>query len=526
MSSNDSSKPEGGEDRVKGVKMANNTPRVSRRKFMTYLGIAGAAAAVGGAAYLSMTQPSSPTIPGGNQTQPRRPLTIAEPKNPQNYTPDEYYEFIKWLQSVSDKVAGKQIRIALEAEVGPRALFRNKVDFDTATGINSLFEFDIYQNNLAKTLLAVTTKSPTFDVMNIDIAYVGRFKEHLISIEELSKQFPDLTYPKLNLDDFERAVWNATAKYPPDLNFAPYNKTFPGTPVHLPQETPIMIRFYRKDLYQAEKRSLPITWDEYLEDCKFFNKPERAQFGTVCMSARFPSIVMEWHNMLYSFGGKLWNFNDDGSISSDVDSEQAIASLEYYVKLHEYAEPTSKFYGWAPAADSMKLGRAANMINFTEFAADMDVQGESIVVRKIGFDKNPKGAAGQSHHYSGAGLGVPKYSKNPAAAWLFVQWATVEATQIVTALDPLALAVPTRRSTFSHPQVQRLISEGTIRHFNVAADVLKEGTINFKPGFPNWDSAEGILMTNLNNAVIGEMTPRQALKDAKAYIDTRGQFAF
>jgi len=244
------------------------------------------------------------------------------------------------------------------------------------------------------------------------------------------------------------------------------------------------------------------------------------------MSARFQSIVMEWHNMLYSFGGKLWNFNDDGTITSDVDSDQAIASLEYYTKLHQYAEPTSKFYGWAPAADAMKLGRAANMINFTEYGADMDVQGESIVVRKIGFDKNPKGEAGQSHHYSGAGLGVPKYSKNPAAAWLFIQWATVAGMQVVSALDPLALATPTRRSVFSHPQVQKLISEGTIRHFSVAREILDQGKINFKPGFPNWNEAEGILMTNLNNSITGEMTPRQALKDAKAYIDTRGKFGF
>jgi multiple sugar transport system substrate-binding protein len=520
LSSEDLPSKKEGEERIKGIKMTDTAQKVSRRKFLTYLGIAGAGAAIGGAVYLNM---GSQQV---NQPPARKPLTIAEPKNPQNYTPDEYYEFIRWLQSVSDKVAGKQIRVALEAEVGPRALFRNKVDFDTATGVTSFFEFDIYQNNLAKTLLAVTTKSPTFDVMNVDIANVGRFKEHLISIEEIMKQFPDLTYPKLNLDDFERTIWNASAKYPPDLNFAPYNKTYPGTAVQLPQESPIMIRFYRRDLYQAEKRPLPVTWDEYLEDAKHFNKPEKAEFGTVCMSARFPSIIMEWHNMLYSFGGKLWNFHNDGTITSDVDSEQAIASLEYYVKLHEYAEPTSKFYAWAPAADAMKLGRAVNMMNFTEFAADMDVQGESVVVRKIGFDKNPKGEAGQSHHYSGAGLGIPKYSRNPAAAWLFIQWATVAATQVITALDPLALAVPTRRSVFSHPQVQRLISEGTIRHFNVARDVLDQGTVNFKPGFPNWDVAEGILMTNLNSSVLGEMTPRQALKEAKAYIDSRGPFGF
>jgi multiple sugar transport system substrate-binding protein len=526
--------PEAKDDDRPATKFQSSSNKVSRRKFLTYLGIAGGAAAIGGAAYLTaLRQPSPGSIQPaqGNQTgitkpaTPRRPLTIAEPKNPQNYTPEEYLEFIRWMQSVSDKVSGKQIRIALEAEVGPRALYRNKIDFETATGMTLLLEFDVYQNNLAKTLLAVATKSPTFDVMNVDISQVGRFKDHLIPIEELSKRYPDLTYPKLDFDDFEPMPWNSTSKYPPDLSFAPYNRKYQGTRLQIPQETPIQIRFYRKDMYNAEKRSLPITWDEYYEDVKYFHQPLKAQFGTVLMAARFPSIIMEWHNHLYSFGGKLWNINEDG-ITSAVDSDEAIASLENYARLNEYAEPNSRFYGWAPAAEAMAQGRAVNMINFTEYADLMDIQGESVVIRKVGFDKNPKGAAGQSHHYSGAGLSIPKYSRNPEAAWLFMQWATVAATQVVVALDPLAYAVPTRKSVFNHPEVQRVISEGSIRHFTVARDVLDANTINFKPGFPNWDQAEGVLMTNMNKVMYGEITPRQALKEAKAHIDNVGKFSF
>lgn len=113
MSSEDLPRKKEGEERIRGIE-ANTPQKVSRRKFLTYLGIAGAGAAVGGAVYLNMG--SSPQQV--SQPPSRKPLTIAEPKNPQNYTPDEYYEFIKWLQSVSDKVAGNKIRVALEAEVG------------------------------------------------------------------------------------------------------------------------------------------------------------------------------------------------------------------------------------------------------------------------------------------------------------------------------------------------------------------------------------------------------------------------
>ncbi|MCS4538960.1 MAG: extracellular solute-binding protein [Thaumarchaeota archaeon] len=502
--------------------------RVTRRKFLTYLGIAGGGLAIGGAAYLgSASNPAGTNSnigPASQNITQRKPLTIAQPKNPYNYIPDEYIDFIKWLQSVSNKLAGKEIRIALEAEVGPRALFRNKIDFETATGINTLMEFEVYQANLAKTLLAVTTRSPTYDIINIDISQVGRFKEHLIPIEELINRYPELTYPKLNLDDFERAIWNTTCKYPPDLDFAPYNKKIAGTQVQMPQETPLMIRYFRRDLYQQEKRSPALTWDEYYDDVKHFHKPEKAQFGTVLMGARFTSVIMEWHNHLYSFGGKLWDISEE-AITSSINSDEAIASLENYARLFEYAEPASASYGWLPVADSIRVGRSVTAINFTEFAAGMDILGESNVIGKIGFDKNPKGPAGQSHHYSGAGLSVPKYSKNPEAAWLWIQWATIAGMQVIVALDIDALSVPTRKSVFSHPEVQR-VSGGGLRHIRVARDVLDGGLINFKPGFPNWHVAEGVLMENLNQAVSGKISPRQALKEAKDYIDTQGKFSF
>jgi multiple sugar transport system substrate-binding protein len=385
-------------------------------------------------------------------------------------------------------------------------------------------EFEVYQSNLTKSLLAVTTRSPTYDVLNIDISQVGRFKEHLIPIEELMSRFPELTFPKLDLNDFERAIWNTTCKYPPDLDFPPYYRKQRGTQLQMPQETPLMIRYYRRDLYQQDRKSLPVTWDEYFEDVRHFHRPEKSEFGTVLMGARFPSIIMDWHNHLYSFGGKLWDINEEG-ITSSVDSDEAIASLENYARLFEYAEPGSTNYGWLPVADSLRTGRSATAINFTEFAAGMDILEESKVVGKIGYDKNPKGPVGQSHHYSGAGLSIPRYSKNPEAAWLWIQWATIAGMQVIVALDQDALSTPTRKSVFAHPEVQR-VGTGGLRHIRVAREVLDKNLINFKPGFPNWHVAEGVLMDKLNQAVSGKIPPRQALKEAKESIDVHGVFSF
>lgn len=527
MSSNEAEDNTGGESGDISPN-TNKTSKVSRRKFLG----AGAAAglALAGAGYYSITQggQESGVVPGSGIASPsnQRHTIIATPKNPQNYLSEDYLHFIRFLESISDQVAGKTIRVAVEAEVAPRALWRNKIDFESSTGLELLLEFDIYRNNLAKSLLAVSTQSPTFDVLNIDVSQVGRFESHLIPIEELMERYPELTYPNLKLDDFVTPVWSLTSKYPPDLIYPPWEKSFNGTPVQMPQETPLMIRFYRKDLYSEEGRELASTWDEYLDDLEHFHAPSRARWGTVLMAARFPSIVMEWHNWLYSFGGKLWDISSDGTINSDVNSDVAVEALEHYVAVNRYAEPNSSFYGWGPAAEALAHGRAAMGINLTEFASLMDTPGESFIVRQMGFAKNPRGEAGSSHHYTGAGLGVPKYSKNPEAAWLFIQWATVESMQVHTAIDPRALAVPTRNAVFEHPKVRDVISEGTIRHFDPVKDAIDKGEVNVKPGFPNWESIEGTFMNELHKAVLKEISPKQALDAVRKKSDELGPFSF
>ena len=504
------------------------SPKVSRRKF---LGYAGAAVGLGASGYFALNQFNQPqqteSIPALSGAPPSgRSTRLAIPKNPQNYLPDEYVDFIRWLESISDKIAGTQMRIAIEAEVAPRALLRNKIDFESSTGTKVLMEFDIYRNNLAKCLLAVSTRSPTFDVINVDVSQVGRFAPHLVTIEELMETYPDLTYPDLNIDEFVKPVKDFTCIYPPNLSLPPWEVDFNGTFMQFPQEVPLMIRFFRKDLYSEEGRDVSVTWDEYLDDVKHFHDPTRAKFGTVLMAARFPSIVMEYHNWLYSFGGKLWDIKKDGTITSAINSDEAIAALDHYLEVSKYAEPNSAFYGWAPAAEAMSQRRAATMINLTEFASLMDIPGESYVVREVGYARNPKGESGASHHYTGAGLAIPKYSLNPAAAWVFIQWATIAPTQLIIAMDPLAMAVPTRTSVYENSHVKELVSEGTIRHFNVVKDAIDKGEINIKPGFPKWDEIEGEMMNQLNRAIRGQITSKEALKIIEERAVKQGPFKF
>ena len=77
--------------------------KISRRKF---LGYAGAAVGLGASGYFALNQFNQPEqvqeLPPPSGASSGRSTRLAIPKNPQNYLPDSYVDFIRWLESISD----------------------------------------------------------------------------------------------------------------------------------------------------------------------------------------------------------------------------------------------------------------------------------------------------------------------------------------------------------------------------------------------------------------------------------------
>ncbi len=492
---------------------------MSRRRFLTYLGGA-AVGAVGGAAGYSFIRSSSPS-----RSSPTPSLNIApfvrRPKNRRDYISDEYIEFLRWLRSVSERVKGQTIKVALEDDPQLNVIRFNRTDFTENSGVQVEHDMDAYAANLYKTVLAVTTRSPTYDVMNIDASNTGRFKDHLIPPKELMQRYPELTYPGLDLSDIGDFHLSVTGKYPPDV----YGKHLGGEMIQMPVDAPLMITFYRRDLYEEEKRALPDTWDEYIEDAKHFHHPEKALWGTVLQSARFISLTAEYHNHLHSFGGKLWNINEEG-LTSAIDSDEAIAALENYAALIKYSNPTSIYGDWINSANLMGNGWVALALQWQDFAINMDLDPVAIqagMVGKVGYKVVPSGPAGYSSHFGGSGLGIPKYSRHIEAAWLWVQWATCKGMQISVVLDELGKSSPIRRSTFQDPVVKNAVEEGPgWRHFEAVKKTLEEGRLNARVSFPRWDEVNEVIMSRLYDSMILRVRPRETLKAAKREIDALG----
>ncbi|MDA4119970.1 MAG: twin-arginine translocation signal domain-containing protein, partial [Thaumarchaeota archaeon] len=229
---------------------------MNRRDFLKAGAILGAGAAAT-VAYATLSPGGTSNIVtqtnGSTTTNAGLQARLSDPN-----VPTEYKDFLRWLQSVSGKYRGTKVAINLQNEPDYRAVIRLDADFYAASGINSQYDPEPYILNLEKTRLAVQTSSPAIDVIDFDSLDIPTFKDYLIPPQVLADMYPDLTYPGFSLNDFEKTPMNLIGSYPPVL---PDASTPSGEVFCFPFNTPLMIRFYRTDVYNTLQLPQPVTWD-------------------------------------------------------------------------------------------------------------------------------------------------------------------------------------------------------------------------------------------------------------------------
>ena len=101
-------------------------------------------------------------------------------------------------------------------------------------------------------------------------------------------------------------------------------------------------------------------------------------------------------------------------------------------------------------------------------------------VADAGFGEIPNYA-----HQGGSILGLSKYSKNPDAAWLFMQWACSK--DIMTRCTLLGGFAPMRLSSFADERVKAkaVVGPGTTRHLEVVKWTI-DNVMASEPDMPLW----------------------------------------
>lgn len=494
---------------------------MDRRRFLRYgAGIAGVGLVSVGLAGLTSQgffAQSSTTAASSSASNSASPSTTQYSLLP------DYQEFLSWLHSVSGPYSGKSLNISFEAEFGPFATQLIDSDFGNATGISDRYNILPYALQLQDISLMNSAKSDAYDAYSLDVQNLGVFTNLPISPYELASKYPELTFPGLDFADFNGYAWDRIATYPPDLSGGPGGGSASNVKV-LPFDTPTLVLFYRKDVYEKLGLTPPATWDEHFTNCQAIQESGLTPFASASMANLDVSIIYEYLAHLVSFGGSL--FAVDGvTITPTVDTDVALAALEDFVRFKPLSDPASATYSWEQVFQSVAYETAAHALMFDGFATWINDPQRSVVPGLVGYAQNPAGPKGRIHPYAGSGVGVSRYSKNPEAAWLWVQWATAKGTQEAKVLGQYH-NYPTRTSVTQAPEVSSVLQTTPFVVAELMNQVWQSNSLTTLLGFPRWLQASTILGSALNTAWTGSVSPKDALAGAQADLEAMGTLTF
>ena len=305
------------------------------------------------------------------------------------------------------------------------ALVELSKDFEAKSGHTMNFEFVPWPNFADRMLNELNSGGKLCDLMIGDSQWIGGAAEngHYIKLNDFFEQ------EGIQMSDFIDATVTGYSEWPKN------------TPNYwaLPAFGDVVGWTYRKDWFerpelQAEFKekygrdlAAPKTFAELKDIAEFFQNREidgKTVYGASIYTERgSEGITMGAMDVLYSFGFKYENPDEPYQMDGYVNSDGAVAGLEYYKALYDCCTPPGSSNGYmSEGIDAFKSGQVALQMNFAftwpGFENDANVGGG-----KTGYFVNPAGPDGdQFAQLGGQGISVVSYSEKKDAALEYIKW--------------------------------------------------------------------------------------------------------
>ena len=294
-----------------------------------------------------------------------------------------------------------------------------------------------------------------------------------------------------------------------------------GELVQLPRHSDTSQLYYNKTIYadpqnQARYRArfgkelaVPDTWTEFSRQAKFFSNPP-ALYGT-----QFPgkdeAFTGRFYEMLVVEGGQLFDRNWRPTFNSPA-GERA---LNFFVDLYKSgAVPKAVTnYLWDDLGKGFASGTVALDLDWGGFGAFFNDPKTSRIAGNVGIARAPKGSSGKRTGWSGShSFSITRNCDNPKAAASFLMALTSLDAQMREARGGL---LPTRLD--AQKQIaEELATKGDQFMLEVSQTIgraMAEDAFT-PPLTPEWVEMSNALWPELQKALLGEKTSKQALDDA------------
>ena len=173
---------------------------------------------------------------------------------------------------------------------------------------------------------------------------------------------------------------------------------------------------------------------------------------------------------------------ENGKLICKLDSKEAIAMTEYWVKLIKAGgAPQWSTYGWELCGADLGAGKAAMMWDADRGGYTQNVKGASAEAGNLAFSgiPLPEGVTVQRSNLWTWSMGMNSYSKNKDAAWYFLQYFTSPEFMLYSGTDGACTDTP-RQSVMSSKEYKDIVgeAEGYLKTFE---EVSANASIFFTP---------------------------------------------
>lgn len=459
--------------------------RISKRSFLKKMGLAGVAFSAFGAGML------------GNPRKFRGNLSLFGNEALAEGDPNVN----AWLKDVGSKFKGTKIRYTSEATPPTVVLDKIKKEFTDITGIDVEIEIVPLEQVLAKATQDVQGKLGTYDLYYLDQSWASTFAQDTFDPVAYYKDKPDLAMPGFDFDDFAKPLVEGLT-------------VIDGKWTGIPFDIPIFITMYRKDILEKHKIAPPKTVEEFTAAVKMISEAEKANgmYGTGLQAkSGHYSLNCDWTQAVWNEGGSI--FTKDKKFSGN--DEAGVRGLQWYQEMLKNSPANSTASTWDGQFQMMASGQVAMVNTWDEDFPGMDADDSKVKglweamhpivgkpLRKVadaGFGEIPNNG-----HQGGSNLALSRYSKNPDAAWIFMQWACSK--DIMTRCTLAGGFAPMRLSSFADPRVKAkaVVGAGTTRHLDVVKWTI-DNAMASEPDMPLWAGfANNEIPVNLGKLLTGQ----------------------
>jgi multiple sugar transport system substrate-binding protein len=283
--------------------------------------------------------------------------------------------------------------------------------------------------------------------------------------------------------------------------------TYNGKLWAAPYRTDAGLMYYRTDI----NKSAPTTWDDLVSMAKAAPSSQ-AKFGYLWQGAQYEGVVCDFVEVLYGYGATVLDPNDPKKVT--VNSPEGVQALTQMVSWVGGISPTAvTTYKEEDSRSAWQDGDAAFMRNWPyAYALGNDPKTSKIAGK---FDVHPmlyggSGTVGSSC-LGGWQHGINAFSKNPDAAWKFIQFMISPETQKTLATE-LSL-FSTLKSIYTDPDVL-----AKAPFFGKMQPVLQNAKP--RPVSPVYPDISNAIQQRVHSALTKQASPAAALTQLQADLQT------